>query len=97
MAEVRYDFAPPWPSSSPEQGRAHTQILISAAVQRVHDRGARSTVIKNFFFFNCIYFYFNLPTSRRYIYHEQMVLIKYAVLTTNFMHQFYHYYTGVIM
>ena len=47
-------------------------------------------------FFNCIYFYFNLPTSRRYSYHEQMVLIKYAVLTTNFMHQFYHYYTGVI-
>ena len=33
-----------------------------------------------FFFFYCIYVYFNLPTSRQYIYHEQIVLIKYAAL-----------------
>ena len=32
------------PGSSLELGRAHTQILISAAVQCVCDRGARSTV-----------------------------------------------------
>ena len=35
---------PPWPGFSPEPGQAHTQILISAAVQRVCDCGARSTV-----------------------------------------------------
>ena len=35
---------PPWPSSSLEQGRAHTQILISAAVQPVRDCGAQYTV-----------------------------------------------------
>ena len=46
MAEVKYDFAPPppWPDSSPELGQAHTQILISAAVQRVCDHCAQSTV-----------------------------------------------------
>ncbi len=48
------------------------------------------------FFFNCIYVYFNLPTSRRYIYHEQIVLIKYAALTTVCIYQFYLYFTGVI-
>ena len=34
----------PPPGSSPELGQAHTQILISAAVQRVHVCVARSRV-----------------------------------------------------
>ena len=32
------------PGSSPEPGQAHTQILISAAVQHVRDRVAQSRV-----------------------------------------------------
>ena len=56
MAVVKYDFAPPPPSLAPAHSRAvepgwaggrahtHTQILISAAVQRVCDHSARSTV-----------------------------------------------------
>ena len=47
-----------------------------------------STVHAWMVFFNCIYVYFNLPTSRQYIYHEQIVLIKYAALTPVCIYQF---------